>query len=419
MKTILLTNSLFYPHLGGVENSLYHIALELRHMGVQSVIMTSRRGLAGDELPDHDEIEGIPVYRFHTKKRTGPTALLTVVEELRESSALAARISRDHHIWGVVARSHICGLGAIKALPGIPSIYIPPGVAKIQSNPILLNRSGSLVRRAGRWLNAHIQLPVQHSLQRRMLSRAGHVFAFSDVMRQQIWDEFAFDGLEILHPGVDGERFRQPANKLEEPLRQLHAVAPDEIVLLIVARINPSKGIDIALKALAKLPDRFRLWIVGNGPDKSSLQKLAEELGLGQNRVQFFEPTRKPEEFYRAADLFLMTSRYEPFGQTILEAHASGLPVVGFYKDSSQGILTATEEILINGETGFLIPFGVDNLVEVLCKYASLSQQQIQTIEEKTRSYVVEKYSWERFCFSLVEKIDEMHQRERFCNTVS
>lgn len=408
MQAVLLTNTLFYPHLGGVENSLYHIALELRQLGLQPIIMTSRRALAGDELPAQGEVEGIPVYRFRVRKRTGPAALLSVREELSESSAMAARIGREFDIRGIVARNHLCGLGALQALPVVPIIYIPPGVASIQSQPALLNRSGSLVRRLGRWVNAHLQLPVQHYLQKRMLHSAGQVFVFSEVMRQQLRDGFAFDNLKISPPGVDCERFQPPAHRLGEPLRKLHVVAADAIVLLVVARINPSKGVDLALKTLAGLPECFRLWVVGDGPDKQGMQILANELGLGSDRVKFFDPTRTPEEFYRAADLFLMTSRYEPFGQTILEAHASGLPVAGFRKDLSQGIQTATEEIVVHGETGFLVPFGVDNLVEALNSYAALSSLQRQSMAENARAYVLEKYSWKRFCSGLLATIEEM-----------
>ena len=419
MKTVLLTNFLFYPHLGGVENSLYHLALEFRRMGIRPLIMTSNRGLRGEELPSYDEVEGMPVYRFRTRKRTGPVALLSVAEEFRESSALAARICREYPVWGVVARSHVCGLGTIASLKGIPSIYIPPGISKVQSHPGLLNRSGNPMRRAARWLSASIQLPVQHTLQRRILERAGQVYVFSEMMRQQIWEEFSFDRLEILHPGVDSRRFHMPAVRSQEPLRLANGVPPDAVVLLTVARINPSKGIDVAIEALARLPERFRLWVVGDGPDKARLEGMAAQLGLGSERIVFFPPTRKPEEFYQAADLFLMTSRYEPFGQTILEAHASGLPVVGFYQDLARGVRTATGEIVLDGETGFLTPFGADTLAETLSRYAAFSPEQRQTMQDRARSYVVAKYDWAKFCAKLVVKFEEMHRKECHCPPVS
>ena len=138
--------------------------------------------------------------------------------------------------------------------------------------------------------------------------------------------------VHTLHPGG-----RQEA-------RQALRLAADEFVVLQVGRMVPRKGIDNVVRALALLADepglpRARLLIVGGDaaeadeaatPEIGRLRRLAGELGIA-DRVQFAGRHAAPalRRFYVAADVFVTTPWYEPFGITPLEAMACGTPVVG------------------------------------------------------------------------------------------
>ena len=119
---------------------------------------------------------------------------------------------------------------------------------------------------------------------------------------------------------------------------------PDAKVLLILARLHEAKGIDVALRALPSVPEAV-LWIAGDGPLDSRLKDLATDLGVAA-RVRFLGWRDDRSALLRAADVCLVPSRHEPFGNVVVNAWAYNVPVVAA---ASQG-------------PGFLINDGVDGL---------------------------------------------------------
>jgi D-inositol-3-phosphate glycosyltransferase len=128
-------------------------------------------------------------------------------------------------------------------------------------------------------------------------------------------------------------------------------------LLLFVGRIQPLKGLDIAVETLARLSDeRAKLVVVGgaSGSEGSSevarLSQLISQRGL-EGRVLFVppQPHHILSSFYRAADVVLVPSRSESFGLVALEAAACGVPVVA---SAVGGLLTLVDD----ASTGFLVP---------------------------------------------------------------
>lgn len=162
--------------------------------------------------------------------------------------------------------------------------------------------------------------------------------------------------IEIVAPAVD-HAFFAPGNRAQAR----RAVGlPGGRMLLFVGRIQPLKGVDVAVRALAHLTQRREysdvfLVVVGgpSGPDGDSevarVHQLAADLGLG-DRVRFLAP--QPHEllstYYRAADVCLVPSRSESFGLVALESAACGTPVVA----AAVGGLTT---LVADGETGYLV----------------------------------------------------------------
>jgi glycosyltransferase involved in cell wall biosynthesis len=114
-----------------------------------------------------------------------------------------------------------------------------------------------------------------------------------------------------------------------------------------MGRLHDSKAHDVALAALAQLPDAY-LWIAGVGPLEAKLQSMAAALGVDR-RVRFLGWRTDASALYRAADVCVFPSRYEPLGNVVIQAWAHGLPVVAA---ASQGPAALIRE----GQDGLLVP---------------------------------------------------------------
>jgi glycosyltransferase involved in cell wall biosynthesis len=122
---------------------------------------------------------------------------------------------------------------------------------------------------------------------------------------------------------------------------------PDAPLLLAMGRLHESKAHDISLQALAELPDAH-LWIAGVGPLEAKLKAMAEALAV-HDRVRFLGWRTDPSALYRAADVCVFPSRYEPLGNVVIQAWAHGLPVVAA---ASQG----PKALIEDGRDGLLVP---------------------------------------------------------------
>lgn len=124
--------------------------------------------------------------------------------------------------------------------------------------------------------------------------------------------------------------------------------------LIAVGRLTEQKQFDLLLKAFARLKDRYSEWtltIVGDGPMRSELESLCDQLGLA-GRVMFTGFVTDPYRYLRQASLFVMSSGYEGFPNALCEAMACGLPVIS--TDCAGGV----REIIRDGDNGILVPSG-------------------------------------------------------------
>jgi D-inositol-3-phosphate glycosyltransferase len=190
----------------------------------------------------------------------------------------------------------------------------------------------------------------------RVIGCSDAILASCSVEADQLVDLYGADRgrIAIVPPGVEHAYFSLGDRSCARRALGLPAGRP---VLLFVGRIQPLKGADVAVRAVARLEaERRPLLVVVGGPsgpagesELARLHRLVADLGL-REAVRFFPP--QPHEllstFYRAADVCLVPSRSESFGLVALEAAACGTPVVA---SAVGGLRTLVD----HASTGFLV----------------------------------------------------------------
>jgi len=157
-----------------------------------------------------------------------------------------------------------------------------------------------------------------------VLRRAKRIRVVSERIKISLEKKYSLRApMTVLPIFVDVERFRNAS--VEESLAK--RFSEFETKLLVVSRLEPEKNVGLAIRAFAKsaLEDSC-LIILGEGSEKGKLQRLSEEKGV--SKWVFFEGGESPIKYYKIASLVLAPSLYEGYGMVIVEALASGVPVL-------------------------------------------------------------------------------------------
>lgn len=177
---------------------------------------------------------------------------------------------------------------------------------------------------------------AQQRLRRALVSRVDAHVAVSDRLARDVERVLAqpAGSIDTIHNGV-------PDLELP-PLARRHA-GP---TIGFVGRLAHEKGVDVLLRALADLPDATAV-VVGDGPERESLERLAGELGI-RDRIDFTGWSDDVRRLLPTFDVLAQPSRWEGFGISIVEAMLARLPVVA----SGVGGIT---EVVVDGITGTLV----------------------------------------------------------------
>ncbi len=252
--------------------------------------------------------------------------------------------------------------------------------------------------------------------ERRVLDRADSIIAATPAELAQLEWLYKVDTrkVTVIPPGVDTDHFYPIA---KDEARQYLGLAPDAHMLLFVGRIEPLKGLDTLIKAVAclrvqDLAEPVHLAVIGGDPDAppeemtvemARIQKMCDDLTVG--KMVAFLGKRSQDTlpyYYSAADVLVMPSHYESFGMVALEAMACGTPVLA----SQVGGLAF---LIQNGVTGYHVPDGDDN---ELCQKLSalLGDKALQVTMGKNAAAYAKDYAWDKVATKVVE-VYQKHSR--------
>ncbi|MGN6398251.1 MAG: glycosyltransferase family 4 protein [Mucilaginibacter sp.] len=216
--------------------------------------------------------------------------------------------------------------------------------------------------------------------------------------------------ITIIPCGFSGQEFH-PVEK-QEARKQLN-LQPEEHIILQLGRMVPRKGVDNVVRAVGKLnanDKKVKLVIVGGendnpdpceNPELFRLQNIAKEYGVAEN-IHFAgrKGRNQLKYYYSAADIFITTPWYEPFGITPLEAMACGTPVIG-------ANVGGIKYSVVDGETGALVPpedpEGLANKISELI----FDKERLRQLGENAIKRVNQYFTWA----SVADKMNALYSK--------
>jgi UDP-glucose:(heptosyl)LPS alpha-1,3-glucosyltransferase len=173
------------------------------------------------------------------------------------------------------------------------------------------------------------------------------IIAISDMVKQDMmrWYRIPEERIKVVYNGVDTERFHPRNRQYREEIRGRYGIG-DELMILFVSNNFRMKGLGYLLRSLALMKSEahppLKLLILGRDRKEPYLQ-IAKNLGISQD-ILFAGTTDEPEKYYGASDLLVHPTFYDACSLTVLEALASGLPVITTASNGASGILCHGEE---------------------------------------------------------------------------
>ncbi len=406
---ILLANTAAYPAIGGVENSLRFIGRELMRAGHEVRIFCLQMSPSEPLRMEH---EGIVIVRQPYQPSRWPHARLRgTVAAAREGGRPVIDEFKPDAVW---SRSAPMGQGIREGGYRGRLLQIFPTNARMNCRGQYLQTRGLPWKRRLMLLALWPFAYYPSARLERSLARQSTAVAFSENMRKQLIDGFPRGArkCQVIAPGVDSDLYSPEHGAEYYPaLEQDFDLHPGDPTVLYVGRLSIAKHIPMLIDAMSLLKVRARLVLVGEGSDEAYLRDYAERNGLS-GRVVFAGAQREVlPGFYSISRVSVLPTTTESFGQVYLESLACGTPAVGFAGDGGR-VLTATSEILRDGETGGVATqVSARALAEKIDAILTLDDAAYESMSARARAVAQANYSWRSFvdrALAITESPDEI-----------
>ena len=298
MRILRVAQKLYPDVKGGAPYHVHAMSRDQAALGHDVTVLTVR---ADSELPHVEEREGYTVVRYDPSVNLlGNDISIGVAQYLANADDFDVIHAHSHLYFST-------NLAAIRRRLGGP--------------PLAITNHGLFSQTAPEWIfEAYLR-----TLGRWTFESADVLFCYTDADQNRLREYGVTSDIAVVSNGVDTERFTPNGPRSE----LLNSGGP---VLLFVGRLVDGKRPQLAVEALAGLLKEFpnaELYLCGKGPLRAELEALARELGVAAS-VTFLGQIRYEEmpHVYRSADVLILPSRAEGVPRTIMEALATGVPVV-------------------------------------------------------------------------------------------
>ena len=360
---IIIGNRAHYSAIGGVENSVRGLIKVASDKNIPTTIVC-REPLFGESLDPHefelphniklqtykDDSFFSPIKRLLSMS-SGGIIVSKIYERLYSKFPDAIVIAR-HHTHVTAAKS--AGFKVVR--------YLVPSLIRIQLKEEAVGVHWKL--RLHFWLHSI----VDGYAQKKAMSNS-ELFVFSYSMehqvRQQMNDSKNLLSIKIVKPGIDPARFYVASDQRKFDLRCKLGLPRSKFLFLFVGRLVKAKGIDYLVSAMKDMPENCLAVLVGEGEYLPAIQEKISKNVLG-HKIIYAGRSSRVEDFYQACDVFVMSSTYEPLGQTILESAACGMRIAAFSR--SAGVKTATHELDIDYLIDYSPTLDGEGLARAMCR---------------------------------------------------
>jgi len=313
--------AVFVPSLrgGGAERAMLVFAEGLLELGVDvDILVASKEGACKEMVPPKARL-----FDFNTRYVSG--SLFSLISYLRKHRPVA--------LFSTMSNANVA---AVLARMFVPDVRL---VLRQSIGPLTEPRT-TIKQRAILYL-AQILYPRANAIVAVSKGVASELAALNGKLRDKI--------AVLPTPVVSARMLRQ----LEERPNHRWLTRKECPVVLAVGRLEPQKDFETLIGAFARLRARMRarLLILGEGRERFRLEKLAEILGVRED-VDMPGYIENPFPYFRSVDLFVLSSRYEGMPNVLIQALASGAPVVA--TDCPSG----PKECLEDGKWGALVQVG-------------------------------------------------------------
>lgn len=401
MKIIILHRNSF-DAIGGVESTIYYMAEVLKKMGHTPVVVAKHNGKSNDD-------DGFcKVLRF-TPSRLSLKLLcpfIPTIEYFNAKKKLKTIIEEEQPDY-IITRDNILSYVVSQFFDNERIVYIPLGIIKYYNAGIrkFSGLKGFIIE-----CIRYIQMKQESFFQLKAIKNISKVIVFSENLKNQIFKALGQrDGIKIVHPGVS-PKFHPDEKACA--IRDEFNISPDKNILLFVGRVVQEKNVRMLIDAYAASNNSNTvLVVVGGGDDLNFVKNKAQTLNIA-DKVVFAGFRRDTEAFYREADLFVLPSYYEAFGNVIPEAMASGTPTVGF-KTQEGCVLTAIAELIEDGKNGFICEtYSTEALTDAINRAVALmNTDQYDSIKAYCAQLATEKFTWNNFMQQTLNLLEQKEEK--------
>ncbi len=341
----------FPPHLGGISSYTYLLSRELINREDEVYVLTYPHENISD-------IENIPVFTAPTLNIKGLRGFLFF-------------ISATFKLLGIVRKYKIDLIHA--------HYVMPPGLIAVICSMISGTKTAITIHGSDIFVLA--RKPVLKSMIKFILKRSDYVFVVSDSLKEGVM-KLGIEGIEnklsVTYNAVDVERFRpDQKSTFKEELK----IDPQKPVILFVGNLVWQKGVEYLIRAKEFLSEEAEIVIVGNGPLFEELKGIVEFEKM--KGIKFTGARSDIENIMPAADVFVLPSLSEGRPTVLLEAMASGKPVVATNVGGIPEIVNKEIGILVNPED----PVGLAEAINKILQDKDLKEKMGKAAREHVMKY--------------------------------